>query len=85
MSLDAGLKLDVLAAVSSEVGPMYPKGDACIGVEVALDFGGDHGICSGKIVSADTTTSKKEVFAVHHKKHIAKVKDPCPNDYPTQP
>jgi hypothetical protein len=30
-----------------------PKGDACIGVHVARDFGGEHGVCKGNIVSVD--------------------------------
>jgi hypothetical protein len=30
-----------------------PKGDACIGLHIARDFGGEHGVCKGTIVSVD--------------------------------
>ncbi len=30
-----------------------PKGDACIGLHIARDFGGAHGVCKGSIVSVD--------------------------------
>jgi hypothetical protein len=52
VSLVVQRKLDVLAEVSSQ--PVYPKDVACIGIEVARDFGGEHGVCSGTITSVDT-------------------------------
>ncbi len=30
-----------------------PKGDACIGLHIARDFGGAHGVCKASIVSVD--------------------------------
>jgi hypothetical protein len=30
-----------------------PKGDACMGLHIARDFGGAHGVCKGSIVSVD--------------------------------
>ncbi len=30
-----------------------PTGNACIGVHIARDFGGEHGVCQGTIVSVD--------------------------------
>jgi hypothetical protein len=56
-SLVAKEKLDILAAVSTEAASIvYPVGEAAIGVEVARDFGGKHGICCGKITKVDLTT-----------------------------
>ena len=52
-------KLNVLATVTSEAASIvYPKGEAAIGVEVAHDFGGAFGICSGKIVRVDLVTRR---------------------------
>jgi hypothetical protein len=52
-------KLDVLATFTSGAASIvYPKGAAAIGVEVARDFGGTFGICSGKIVSVDLVTRR---------------------------
>jgi hypothetical protein len=49
VSLVSKNKLDVLADVSAV--PLYPKGEACIGLEVVHDFGVAHGVCKGSIVS----------------------------------
>jgi hypothetical protein len=35
-----------------------PKGEACIGLEVARDFDGSHGVCKGSIVSVDSNESE---------------------------
>ena len=52
-------KLNVLATVTSGAASIvYPKGVAAIGVEVARDFGGAFGICSGKIVRVDVVTRR---------------------------
>ncbi len=32
---------------------VLPQGEACIGILVAGDFGGEHGVCHGSIVSVD--------------------------------
>jgi hypothetical protein len=41
--------------VVTVVAPVVPqlKGDACIGLHIARDFGGAHGVCKGIIVSVD--------------------------------
>jgi hypothetical protein len=44
-------KLDVLAEVSA--GASVPTGVACIGLNVARDFGVEHGVCLGNIVRVD--------------------------------
>ena len=55
-SLVAKEKLDVLAAVSTKAASIvYPVGEAAIGVQVARDFGGKHGICNGKITTVNLT------------------------------
>jgi hypothetical protein len=38
--------------VSADVA--VPIGEACIGLEVARDFGGSHGVCKGNIVNVDS-------------------------------
>jgi hypothetical protein len=44
-------KLNVIANVAANV--TVPEGDACVGLEVARDFGGEHGVCLGTIVRVD--------------------------------
>ena len=59
-------KLDVLASVSSSAATIvYPEGEAAVGVDVARDFGGDHGICCGKIVRVDMTTRRPLYHCVY--------------------
>jgi hypothetical protein len=66
VSLVGREKLDVLATVTSgAASSIYPKGQAAIGVEVARDFGGDHGICCGKIESIDLTTRRPLYHCVY--------------------
>jgi hypothetical protein len=65
-SLVAKEKLDILAAVSTEAASIvYPVGEAAIGVEVARDFGGKHGICCGKITKVDLTTRRPLYHCVY--------------------
>jgi hypothetical protein len=66
VSLIGQEKLDVLATVSSGCASIvYPKGEAAIGVEVARDFGGNHGICFGKIEMVDSTTRRPLYHCVY--------------------
>jgi hypothetical protein len=59
-------KLDVLATVSSSASSfVYPEGEAAVGVDVARDFGGKHGICCGKIVRVDMTTRRPLYHCVY--------------------
>ncbi len=44
-------KLNVIADVAATVS--VPEGDACVGLDVARDFGGEHGVCLGTIVRVD--------------------------------
>ncbi len=42
---------NVVTVIPPVVAP--PRGDACIGLHIARDFGGEHGVCKGTIVSVD--------------------------------
>ncbi len=44
---------------------MYPQGAAAVGLLVSRDFGGDHGICSGKITRVDTSTRRPLYHVVY--------------------
>jgi hypothetical protein len=65
-SLVAIEKLDVLAAVSTKAASIvYPVGEAAIGVQVARDFGGKHGICNGKITKVNLTARRPLYHCVY--------------------
>ncbi len=51
VTLVSNEKLNVIANVAANV--TVPEGDACVGLEVARDFGGEHGVCLGTIVRVD--------------------------------
>jgi hypothetical protein len=51
VTLVSNAKLNVIADVAANV--TVPAGEACVGLEVARDFGGEHGVCLGTIVRVD--------------------------------
>ncbi len=51
VTLVANQKLNVIADAAANV--TVPEGESCVGLEVARDFGGEHGVCFGTIVRVD--------------------------------
>jgi hypothetical protein len=47
----ANKKLHAIADAAANI--TIPEGEACVGLEVARDFGGEHGVCFGTIVRVD--------------------------------
>ena len=48
--------------VSADVA--VPIGEACIGLEVARDFGGSHGVCKGNIVRSVDSNRRRPLYHV---------------------
>jgi hypothetical protein len=43
-----------------------PEGEACVGLEVARDFGGEHGVCFGIIVRVDMNRRRALYHVVYN-------------------
>ncbi len=50
---------------SGAASTVYPQGAAAVGLLVSCDFGGDHGICSGKITRVNTTSRRPLYHVVY--------------------
>ncbi len=63
VTLVGNTKLHVLADVSG--GVVLPKGDMCVGLEVARDFVVEQGLCTGKITRVDANRRRPLYHVVY--------------------